>query len=267
MRNAALRAPGMAGAALVAISLAAAGVPAAAAARTTGPGSSAVTAGIHWGKPVLVENFNGTTLNRRRWFPYDDQTAGPRRVPQAVHVRDGHLELVGQVDKSLGFISGAVGSTGAYAQTYGRWVVRFRAGRGSGYAPTVLLWPQDNNWAEGEMDMAEITNPDRAGAQEFMHGPHHNRVGAYELNADFTKWHVLAIDWLPDRITTWLDGRRQWTVRRSHDPSTNIIPGTPFRLALQNDPGCDGTCHRTESTPRYVIMYVDWVRIYRLPAA
>jgi hypothetical protein len=225
-----------------------------------------VTAGkVRWGKPVAVENFGGSKLNLKRWYYYNDTTP-PRRSPKAVHVRNGHLELVGHVDKKLGDISGGIGDR--FSQTYGRWVIRFRAGRGDGYAPVVLLWPQDNNWpAEGEMDLAEITNPTRQSAQEFMHlGADNHQVGPHHVDADFTKWHTLAIDWLPSHITTWLDGHKQWTVRRNSDPGKNVVPSTPFRLALQNDQGCDGHCHRARSTPRYVTMYVDWVRIYRRPA-
>ena len=29
---------------------------------------------------------------------------------------------------------------------------------------------------------------------------------------DFTKWHTIAVDWLPDHVTFWLDGKALWTV-------------------------------------------------------
>jgi Glycosyl hydrolases family 16 len=218
---------------------------------------------INWGKPVAAENFNGTKLNLKRWYYYH-HTTPPRRSPTAVHVRNGQLVLAGHIDKRLGDISGGVGDR--FSQTYGRWVIRFRASRGAGYAPTVLLWPRDNKRpAEGEMDLAEILDPARQTAQEVMHIGNRQR-GPENLHADFTKWHTIAIDWLPSHITTWLDGHKKWTVWRNSDPSKNVVPSTPFRLALQNDQGCDGNCHRTASTPKYVTMYVDWVRIYSRPA-
>jgi hypothetical protein len=117
------------------------------------------------------------------------------------------------------------------------------------------------------MDMFEITDGTRQAAQEFLHyGADNHQAGPHRLMANFTKWHTIAIDWLPSRITTWLDGHREWTVQCNSDPAKNVVPDTAFRLALQNDQGCDGTCHRTSRTPRYVTMYVDWVRVYRLPA-
>jgi hypothetical protein len=53
-------------------------------------------------------------------------------------------------------------------------------------------------------------------------------------------------------------------VNRGHG-SSNYIPNTPFHIALQNDQGCDDGCTVNRHTPRRVIMYVDWVRIYAAP--
>jgi licheninase len=231
-------------------------------------GPAAAPDAIHWGKPIAVENFSGTKLNLKRWFVYDDpdpQPGHPRRSPKAVRVRHGDLRLVGYVDPKLGDISGGIGDR--VHQAYGRWVIRFRAGRGTGYAPVILLWPQDENWpAEGEIDLAEIFGGSRQSADEFLHYGTDNHQTGHKIKADFTRWHTIAVDWLPGYITFWLDGRWQWTVHRNSDPGINVVPSTPFRLALQNDQGCSGHCHRTSKTPKYVIMYVDWVKIYRRPA-
>jgi beta-glucanase (GH16 family) len=129
----------------------------------------------------------------------------------------------------------------------------------------ILLWPADERWPdEGEIDLAEIFNGTRQSAGEFVHYGHdnHQAVGP-RLRADFTSWHTIAMDWVPDHITFWLDGSLHWTVQHNSNPAKNVVPSTPFRLALQNDQGCSGRCHRTSSTPKNVIMDVDWVKIYR----
>ncbi|MEU5880255.1 hypothetical protein [Spirillospora sp. NPDC047279] len=53
-----------------------------------------------------------------------------------------------------------------------------------------------------------------------------------------------------------------WTYRGPLTPERSTMG-----LALQNDQVCDrgaGFC-RTRTTPRWVTMHVDWVKIYRAP--
>lgn len=256
---------------VIALVLLVSGAPGAEVARASSrpvPRQLAAAAGINWGKPAVVENFSGTRLNLKRWFAYDDlhpQPGHPRRSPGAVRVGHGDLQLTGYVDPKLGDVSGGIGDR--FHQAYGRWEVRFRADAGRGYAPVVLLWPNDGKWPdEGEIDLAEVFDPARRSAGEFLHYGHDNHQAGRQIKADFTQWHVIAVDWLPSHITFWLDGRTQWTVEHQADPRKNVVPSTPFRLALQNDQGCSGHCQRDKTTPRDVVMHVDWVKIYRVPA-
>jgi len=181
-------------------------------------------------------------------------------------VRDGSLELIGHYQKPYGYVSGGISYNSN--QTYGRWVVRFRADAGAGYAPIVLLWPEGPWPADGEIDLAEIGNPQRHGAGEFLHlGALKHFIGRrIPASVNFTRWHTMAVDWLPGHITFWLDGKRLWTVRRASGGS-NYVPSTPFHLALQNDEGCDAGCKTNKDTPKQVIMQVDWVRIYAAPGS
>jgi WD40 repeat protein len=234
----------------------------------------AATTKINWGKPVFTDNFNGTKLNVNAWSIYNDPAISPpapRRTRSSVRVRDGSLELIGHRQKPYGYVSGGI----SYKtnQTYGRWVVRFRADAGAGYAPVVLLWPQGPWQPDGEIDMVEITNPQRRGGAEFLHlgnsklhlsTPTHRRYKAIPPTVNFTRWHTLAVDWLPSHVTFWLDGRKLWTVERGTG-ANDYIPSTPFHLALQNDEGCDVHCKPNKDTPKQVIMRVDWVKIYAAP--
>jgi beta-glucanase (GH16 family) len=233
--------------------------------------SPAAASSINWGKPVFTDNFSGTKLNLKSWGVYNDPqangTGDPRRTKSSVRVRDGFLELIGHYQKPYGDVSGGVANN--LNRTYGRWVVRFRADAGAGYAPVVLLWPQGKNaWpANGEIDMAEITHANRHGAGEFLHlGKDHFIGKKIPTSVNFTKWHTLAVDWLPDHVTYWLDGRPLWTVKR-RSGSSNYVPSKPFHLALQNDQGCDDSCKPDKATPRQVIMQIDWVKVYAAPRA
>lgn len=231
-------------------------------------GSATGTTAINWGKPVFTDNFSGTVLGKS-WAVYNSPDAkppAPKRTPDSVRVRNGSLQLIGHYEKPYGYVSGGISDK--TNRTYGRWEIRFRAGAGAGYEPVVLLWPKGKWPVDGEIDLAEVFNAQRHGAGEFLHLGSHNRFIGKHIPAtvDFTRWHTIAVDWLPGHITFWLDGKALWTVKRATGNS-NYVPSTPFHLALQNDEGCDGHCKPNKRTPAHVIMYVDWVKVYAVPGS
>ncbi len=218
-----------------------------------------------WGSPVLVENFDGV-LNTSKWNVYNSPTADklPRRASNT-SVSGGSLRLAGSYDAAGRNISSGVANT--VNQLYGRWEVRFRVEAGAGYSAVALLWPRTDKWpTDGEVDLFQIGSADRATAGAFVHnGPDNNSTG-YTIKADFTKWHTVAVEWLPYRLTYFLDNQPVWTVSKS-TAGGNLIPSTsPMHLALQLDAGCAGgvTC-REASTPARVNMYVDQVRVWAAP--
>ena len=222
----------------------------------------------NWGRPVFTDNFSGSKLNSKAWSIYNDPNpAGknhPRRTKSSVRVSGGSLELIGHFQKPYGYVSGGISYNAN--QKYGRWVVRFRADAGAGYSPVILLWPKGKWPNDGEIDLAEVTNPERRGTSQFLHLGASNRFIGHQIpsSVNFTRWHTLAVEWLPGHVTFWLDGKRTWTVNRATG-SNNYIPSSPFHLALQNDQGCDNGCKPDKNTPKQVIMRVNWVRIYSAP--
>jgi beta-glucanase (GH16 family) len=239
--------------------------------RTHGLSAPSTPAVTHWGKPIFVDNFQGRKLNLKNWAVYNDPNPSrkpvPRRTKSSVKVRHGSLELIGHYQKPYGDVGGGISYN--VNQTYGRWVVRFRAAIGAGYGPVILLWPQNNkDWpTDGEIDLAEITDSGRQGLHENLHiGAANHHVGNWIGSVNATKWHTLAVDWLPDRITFWIDGKPEWRITPTSYPY-NYIPDTPFHLALQLDQGCDGNCKASKNTPKRVIMQVNWVKIYAAPGS
>ncbi|MBD3140754.1 hypothetical protein IEI92_31565 [Microbispora bryophytorum] len=67
-----------------------------------------------------------------------------------------------------------------------------------------------------------------------------------ELGTDLTQWHTVAVDWLPGRVTFWLDGRQVWNYTGPY------VPRSRMGLVLRND-ASGGT------------VYVDSVRVYLAP--
>ncbi|WP_327085623.1 glycoside hydrolase family 16 protein [Nonomuraea sp. NBC_01738] len=208
-----------------------------------------------WGSPVFSDDFDGSSVDTGKWMIYHSPTARTNpRTGRAATVRNGVLRLKGGLYGGRD-LSGGVAAT--RAQEYGRWEVRFKAEAGAGYTPVALLWPtrQSDGPGYAEIDFAEIVDPARQGGGIFVHnGRDRSRK---VLRADFTQWHTVAVDWLPGRLTFWLDGRKVWDYRGPNVPS-----GRKMGLTLQNDVVCEPKC-RDSSTPSTVSMYVDWVKIYR----
>jgi len=212
-----------------------------------------------WGTPIFQDDFTGTQLGRS-WGVYNDPSGSPPRSTGAVAVRDGELTITGGFDASGKDVSGGVASD--LNQMYGRWEVRFRIDSGAGYSPVLLLWPKNNaDWpVAGEVDFVEIGAADRDPAQMFVHYGHDNSQLSGVLHADFTKWHTVAVEWLPGRLAFYLDGVRQSFAVTNAQAIPHL---EPMHLALQLDQGCDQfvPC-RNAQTPAKVVMQIDWVKIY-----
>ncbi|GGK95660.1 hypothetical protein Sme01_31040 [Sphaerisporangium melleum] len=204
---------------------------------------------------MLVENFDGAQIDRSRWEVYHspDAKVNPRTA-QATSVGGGVLKMTG------GFYGGKDLSGGVashLSQTYGRWEVRMRGEAGAGYSLVALLWSSSGDYSE--IDFTESIDPTRQTAGIYVHRGEAPQAQSL-MRADFTKWHTVAVDHLPGRLTFWLDGRRVW------DYTGPLVPSGPVHLTLQNDVVCNqwSPC-RDSSTPRTVSMFVDWVKIYRAP--
>ncbi|MEU4237603.1 glycoside hydrolase family 16 protein [Actinoplanes sp. NPDC026619] len=231
---------------------------------TTAPAATKPANPAGWGSPVFVDDFNGSLSSR--WGKYDTPGGTPPRSGDMVSVSGGMLHLAGGVSSSAGKDVGS-GVMYGIAQKYGRFEVRFRAMAGAGYGAVVLLWPQNNDdWPTvGEIDLAEVTSADRSSFGTFLHhGSENHQVGT-DTNTDFTKFHTIAVEWLPTRVTYYLDGKKFFNVTPSQI-QTGLPTESAMNLALQLDQGCgDYAGCRNSSTPSRVVMDVDWVRIYKAP--
>jgi beta-glucanase (GH16 family) len=222
-----------------------------------GDGGSAGRSGIDW-DPVYTFDFNGSQLDTSVWNPYYSEGGfgnGYRR-PSAITVEDGKLVITARGD-----ISGGMGHR--YDQRYGRWEFRARTERGRGYSSAILLWPEsESKELDGELDMMEVPREQRDVAHFVVHWGKENNIHGGKVHADFTQWHTFALEWLPDRITWYVDGVKQYENR-----DKVVIPRNPMHLTIQLDQGPlkDWLPAVDETTPPEVRLEIDWVKIYKMP--
>ena len=206
-------------------------------------------------KPIGGDEFNGGALDKTKWGAYDSIGGfgnGLRR-PSAISQSAGSLVIT-----ATGETSG--GMADAFGQTYGRWEFRARTDHGRGLGSAILLWPDSEKLIDGEIDIAEVPAEQRDKAHFVLHsGEGGDTIVGGNMPGDFSQWHTFAVDWLPDRVTWYVDGRARFTVT-----DKSRIPDTPMHLAIQLDQGPvkDWLPAPDATTPAKVRLQVDWVRVY-----
>jgi endo-1,3-1,4-beta-glycanase ExoK len=227
--------------------------PPAPAAPTTGSSAPAFDPSA----PLFDEEFNGTTLDPAVWDIYDGPGHAYRglRSPSALTL-DGQGNLVLTATYENGqIVSGGMGHRVNY--TYGHYAFRVRldpdpTGTMSG---NVLTWPRDQ-WSPEftENDIWETGwHPDNNYRfNTFIHFGVQNWQHWIVHPVDPSQWHIIEMDWRPERLAIYIDGAFAWETL-----DQPAIPDIPHHICFQLDP----EANRPLAHPQK--MYVDWVRIYR----
>lgn len=201
-------------------------------------------------------------LNSHFWLRYDGT---PRCCSNTVWasshavVKRGVLRLQNYRDPAHGnrWVSAGVSMGRSINRVYGRYRVRFRMDKGIGVGMCIFLWPK-SGWPP-EIDFAEESSD--VGGRRYetstLHYGSHNTQIHHRVHANFTKWHVMGINWRPGRLVYTLDGRK-WA--RIIGP---MVPSTPMHLGIQTHVGSNGKSGGLPdaTTPAHVTLQIDWVRI------
>lgn len=231
-------------------------VPSAAptAGRSAAPGGSQCTQTaadrLGWGAPTMQSDFDGTALPPD-WHAYGPEPGHQReglRTPDAITVADGALTIHGTQDGTTAAVSWHPG------QKYGRWEACVRSERGQGgYHPVLLLWPVAEDWpVGGEIDWMEIFADDREETGFFLHYGANNDQEAGFVRNDATQWSAYALEWTPQKITAYLNGREWFSTTE-----TDHFPPAPMNMTIQLD----------YFPPAYgdTSMSLDWAKQWALP--
>jgi len=143
-------------------------------------------------------------------------------------------------------------------QTYGRYSVRFRADSMPGYKIAFLLWPNSDQWNEGEIDWPE-GNLDEGMMRPALAVPGTYQNGTMRFvpeKESFTKtsakdWHVATTEWTPSGMKWYWDGELV--------AATTEKPTTDFRWTLQAETEIAG---RVPANDVKGNIEVDWATSY-----
>jgi beta-glucanase (GH16 family) len=212
---------------------------------------------------VFAENFNGRSLNLKRWHLYSGVAGGDPATfwaPSHVAVRHGNLVVSASRDSHLGgrWATGGVAVLPTLGRTYGKYLVRFRMDAGIGFSHALLLWPADNSWPP-EIDFSEDNGGPRVWTRAALHYGPPNRQYWRNLKLNETQWHTAGVEWSHNRLRYTMDGRVWWTLRSSR------VPHQPMVVTIQTQtwPCTSGWGYCPNSTtPRVVRLDVDWVVVY-----
>lgn len=214
-------------------------------------------------RQVLAQDFTGSRLPAG-WGTYAGRPGGnPHGWWDGAHValRGQDLHLVGDWQDGTYTTGGLMASR--WCGTYGRYDVRFRVSKAPGVAYALLLWPADGDWpAGGEIDFAEDGGGSRQRTTATLHSGPDNAQVQRGLQADFTRFQTVGVQWTPGRVVYTLNGRPWASVTGA------AVPDRPMCLALQLEAG-HGTSWSpapSRATPRTTDLVVDWVVGYRRAA-
>ena len=194
--------------------------------------------------------------------------------PENVSVHDGQLELTARFETASGpslpldlrtagmepppaskpFTSGKISTLGSFSLTYGRIEVRAKAPVGQGLWPAIWLLPEKNAYGpwpgSGEIDVMEAVNLGVSCSSCFG-GVENNIYGTVHYGSDMHHqmqqkaaqlpkgsegdWHVYRVDWTPDLISWFVDGKAYYQVRLSNWRDT-LQKATPLAPAVRNAP-------------------------------
>lgn len=203
--------------------------------------------------PLTQGEFPGSYSSK--WMSYNG-------FPDTSHVGDYDQSIIsvqrGTLDLFLHTVNGRpkgaapipLVNGGWGGQTFGRFSVRMRVDNLPGYGAGFLLWPDSNDWNDGEIDFPE------GGFDSVVHGYNHcpgnPSVNCYvaDSSATFTDWHTYTIDWLPTELSYEIDDKVIGS-------TTTNIPTVPMHWVMQ---AATTGVQPASGTAGHVL--IDWATIY-----
>lgn len=194
-----------------------------------------------------------------------------------VFQENGNLVLRAREEEIVGYpyTSGRLKTRLKFETTYGRFEGRIKIPYGQGIWPA--FWMLGNTVGSvtwplcGEIDIMENIGKEPSTIHGTVHGPGYsggNGIGrpySLENNLRFADdFHVFAIEWEPNVIRWYVDGKLYHTLTSSDIPEgTKWVYDHPFYLILNLAVGGGWPGYPDDSTKFPQSMLIDYVRVYQ----
>ncbi len=208
------------------------------------------------------EDFNaGTTLNSKVWAPENGDGTAYKNRGWGNQERQWYSESQSQIDSTGALVTTATrDGAAANACYYGtpcewlssKFVTKGKVGFKYGRIETRLKGPvgagtwaafwmlganiDDRPWPGcGEIDVTELLGRDPSTNYGTPHGPASGQSYTVSMDSGFaSEYHTYAVDWLPDQITWYLDGKPYGTLNKSslRDPAHTWVFDHEYYLII-----------------------------------
>ena len=208
----------------------------------------------------------GSTLSsngEQEWYINSDYAPTASVKPWSVN--NGVLTLqaapaspaISQQINGYQYTSGQLNTYHSFSQTYGFFEIRAQLPSGQGLWPAFWLMPKDGSWPP-ELDVMEAidkatTDYTTVHDSSISGGMSTQGTAAGDLSSGY---HTYGVDWEPDHITWYLDGKEIYQVATPADMNK------PMYMILNLAVGGGWPGNADSSTPFPANYNVDWVRAY-----
>jgi beta-glucanase (GH16 family) len=244
-----------------------------------------VLPGGTFGELTFYDEFDGPEIDTTRWYVEDGHQDYWPETPwrrnfkkENVTIQDGAL-VIRIARERVGFSSGAAvtgvkGQPSPFEQAFGRFEARMRFPRQQGHGCAFWLWNVGEENVDGSgRDGAEIDILERYWLiDRGLHALHWDGYGPSHGSAvqtvngmglDDGGWHVVRLDWYPDKYVFFIDGRETWRTSAGGVCQTpNFVLFSDEILNFGTGPEAMGVGPIKDAVlPDY--FSVDYVRVYR----
>jgi beta-glucanase (GH16 family) len=233
--------------------------------------------------PAWQDDFSGDTIDGSRWYIYNlPKYKGTRNsglFQEMVSVENGHLVLRAAYDDQGYLRTGGIGTANLpmsgkaaeakFESTYGYFEARVKFQKSNGLS--FAFWLQSygthsiGNEGNDGMEIDIIETPELGSGEDKIsqnlhwdgYHEHHVHVGMSRPFRGVTDgdWHIVALDWTPEKLVFYVDGQVTWQT------IAGDVPDVPEFILLTLDAGWVDYPPQKENIPDKAL--VDWVRVYK----
>lgn len=194
------------------------------------------------------------------------------------YVKDGNLILIGE-KKDGKYLAGGIKTQGKFGFTFGKVECRAKITRHpDGAFPAIWMMPQKSlyeGWpACGEIDIMEHIRQEPH-IHQTIHTHYRNNLGFEDgttalTPCNYADYVVYAVEWTPDKLTFYVDGKETFTYSNMHLPDEAekmqwpYGAGSEYYLILNMGLGDQGTwAGPIDDNNLPAVMEIDWIRVYQ----